>query len=183
MTFFKKLWANRFVRYLILLFYRPRLLIIGAIVALFMSQDIVFQTVSNIGGEVKKLALSSLQKTEREVEEDKNSNQAPNNEDKTEVPVFENEILAYKFALSKAIQQQAKYAYPTRERLKRSTGEVVVRFSISSSGQLTDVTVVKSSDNPNLDSAAIKAIQLTKISSPPEGFPKQVSVPVRFSIE
>lgn len=182
MTFFKKLWVNRFVRYLILHFYRPRLLIIGAIAALFMSQDIVSQKVSYIGAEVKQGISSRLQEPEEVVEEPRSNNHQDNSEE-IKTPVFENEILAYKFALVKVIQQQVKYAYPTRERFKRSTGEVVLRFSISPSGQLTDVIVVNSSGNPNLDAAAVKAIQLTKAPPPPEGFPEQISVPVRFSIE
>ena len=93
------------------------------------------------------------------------------------------EINAYKSALQRALQRQANNAYPTRERMMRKMGTVTVSFTVSPTGQLTNVSVVSSSGNSNLDAAAVKAAQSTKTSPPPEGFPSHVTVPVKFSIE
>ena len=93
------------------------------------------------------------------------------------------EINAYKSALQRALQRQANNAYPTRERMMRKMGTVTVSFTVSPTGQLTNVSVVSSSGNSNLDAAAVKAAQSTKTSPPPEGFPNHVTVPVKFSIE
>ncbi|WP_448906387.1 energy transducer TonB family protein [Haemophilus parahaemolyticus] len=93
------------------------------------------------------------------------------------------EINAYKSALQRALQRQANNAYPTRERMMRKMGTVTLSFTISPAGQLINVSVVSSSGNSNLDAAAVKAAQSTKISPPPAGFPNHVTVPVKFSIE
>ncbi|WP_288233829.1 TonB family protein [uncultured Haemophilus sp.] len=93
------------------------------------------------------------------------------------------EINAYKSALQRALQRQANNAYPTRERMMRKMGTVTLSFTVSPAGQLTNVSVVSSSGNSNLDAAAVKAAQSTKTSPPPVGFPNHVTVPVKFSIE
>ena len=93
------------------------------------------------------------------------------------------EINAYKSVLQRALQRQANNAYPTRERMMRKMGTVTLSFTVSPAGQLTNVSVVGSSGNSNLDAAAVKAAQSTKTSPPPAGFPNHVTVPVKFSIE
>ncbi|WGE36106.1 TonB family protein [Actinobacillus genomosp. 1] len=93
------------------------------------------------------------------------------------------EIGAYKAALQRALQRRANNAYPTREKMMRKTGVVTIGFSVSSSGELINVKVLNSSGNGNLDNAAVKAAQSTKVSPPPAGFPSNVTVPVKFSIE
>ncbi|WP_373779181.1 energy transducer TonB [Glaesserella sp.] len=94
-----------------------------------------------------------------------------------------NELNAYKAQLQKMLQQRAYNAYPQREKMMRKTGTVTLSFSVSSSGQVTNVNVSKSSGNTNLDNAAVKAAQSTRMNSPPPaGFPSSLIVPVRFSI-
>ncbi|AFU19498.1 energy transducer TonB family protein [Actinobacillus suis] len=93
------------------------------------------------------------------------------------------EIGAYKAALQRALQRRANNAYPAREKMMRKTGVVTIGFTVSSSGDLTNVKVLNSSGNSNLDNAAVKAAQSTKVSPPPAGFPSSVTVPVKFSIE
>lgn len=94
-----------------------------------------------------------------------------------------NEINAYKVTLQRALQRRANNTYPAREKMMRKTGTVTLSFSVSSSGQVTNVQVINSSGNSNLDAAAVKAAQGTKTDAPPAGFPSNVTVPVRFSIE
>ncbi|MDO4697653.1 MAG: TonB family protein [Pasteurellaceae bacterium] len=94
-----------------------------------------------------------------------------------------NEVNAYKAQLQRALQQRANNAYPQREKMMRRTGTVTISFTIAPSGQITNVVVLKSSNNSNLDSAAVKAAQSTKMpSGPPAGFPTTLSVPVKFSL-
>ena len=94
-----------------------------------------------------------------------------------------NEINAYKVTLQRALQRRANNTYPAREKMMRKTGTVTLSFSVSPSGQVTNVQVINSSGNSNLDAAAVKAAQGTKTDAPPAGFPSNVTVPVRFAIE
>lgn len=94
-----------------------------------------------------------------------------------------NEINAYKVTLQRALQRRANNTYPAREKMMRKTGTVTLSFSVSPSGQVTNVQVINSSGNSNLDAAAVKAAQGTKTEAPPAGFPSNVTVPVRFAIE
>ena len=93
------------------------------------------------------------------------------------------EIDAYRSILQRALQQRANNAYPQREKMMRKTGVVTLRFTITPSGQITNVSVANSSGNENLDAAAVKAAQATNPPSPPAGFPSSVSVPIRFAIQ
>jgi periplasmic protein TonB len=45
--------------------------------------------------------------------------------------------------------------YPESARRRGEEGDVTVRFTVERSGQVTDVTVVKSSGSPRLDAAAM----------------------------
>lgn len=94
------------------------------------------------------------------------------------------EINAYKAQLQRTLQQRANNAYPQREKMMRKTGTVTLSFQLSSSGQVVNVQVINSSGNSNLDAAAMKAAQSTKMNSaPPAGFPTSLTVPVKFSIQ
>ncbi|QIM65972.1 energy transducer TonB [Mannheimia granulomatis] len=94
-----------------------------------------------------------------------------------------NEISAYKVALQRALQRKANNSYPQREKMMRKTGTVTIKFSISASGAISNVSVVSSSGNSNLDAAAVRSAEGLNVSPPPAGFPTQVTVPVKFAIE
>ncbi len=92
-------------------------------------------------------------------------------------------INAYRAGLQKAIDRSAKKNYPSTARKQRKQGIVKVRFTLTSSGQITNVSVVGSSGNDSLDKGAVKALKrLGKYKPPPENFPKTQEVPVRFRL-
>lgn len=93
------------------------------------------------------------------------------------------EISAYKAALQRALQRRASNSYPQREKMMRKTGTVTIKFSVLPSGAISNVSVVNSSGNSNLDAAAVKSAGSVKMPPPPAGFPSQATVPVKFSIE
>lgn len=94
-----------------------------------------------------------------------------------------NEIAAYKAALQRALQRKASNSYPQREKMMRKTGTVTIKFNVSASGTISSVAVVNSSGNSNLDAAAVRSAEGLSVSAPPAGFPPQVAVPVKFSLE
>lgn len=94
-----------------------------------------------------------------------------------------NEISAYKAALQRALQRKASNAYPQREKMMRKTGTVTIKFNVLPSGVISNVSVMTSSGNNNLDTAAIRSAEGIKMPSPPTGFPSQVTVPIKFSME
>lgn len=94
-----------------------------------------------------------------------------------------NELSAYKAALQRALQRRATNSYPQREKMMRKTGIVTIKFTILPSGKISNVSVVNSSGNSNLDTAAVRSAERVKMPPPPEGFPSQATVPVKFSIE
>ena len=104
----------------------------------------------------------------------------PQHEDK---PILNNEIQDYKRKIQRALKKQVAKAYPAREKMMRKSGKTILNFEIEDSGNLTNIAIIKSSGNTNLDNAAIKALQLAKLPPPPTDFPRNVSVPVVFSIE
>ena len=67
--------------------------------------------------------------------------------------------------------------------MMRKMGTATVSFNLSPSGQISGVRVLNSSGNESLDAAAIKAVENTSVEAPPAGFPSQVTVPVKFSVE
>ncbi|AHG80130.1 TobB energy transducing protein [Mannheimia varigena USDA-ARS-USMARC-1388] len=93
------------------------------------------------------------------------------------------ELSAYKTALQRALQRKANNSYPQREKMMRKTGTVTIKFNVTSSGTISNVSVVNSSGNSNLDNAAVKSAQAVSMPSPPAGFPPSVTVPIRFSLE
>lgn len=94
------------------------------------------------------------------------------------------ELQAYKAKLQKALQQNANKRYPRREQMMQKTGIVTLSFSLSANGQVINVKLLKSSGNENLDNAAVQAAQSTSLNlAPPAGFAKNLTVPIRFSLE
>lgn len=94
------------------------------------------------------------------------------------------DIEAYKARLQRALQQRANNVYPQRERMMRKGGIVTIRFHLSSAGEISQVSVVNSSGNSNLDNAAVKAAQHTRMQSPPPpNLPKEFTVPIKFSVQ
>lgn len=94
-----------------------------------------------------------------------------------------NQHNAYRVTLQRALQQRANSSYPQREKMMRKMGTVVLKFTLTPTGQITNVQVQKSSGNDNLDAAAVKAAQSTKPPAPPSGFPSSISVPVKFVVQ
>ncbi|MDD0823263.1 energy transducer TonB [Mannheimia sp. AT1] len=92
------------------------------------------------------------------------------------------ELAAYKATLQRALQRRANNSYPQREKMMRKTGTVTIKFTVLPSGAISNVSVVNSSGNSNLDAAAVRSAQGVKVAPPPAGFPSQVTVPVKFSI-
>lgn len=93
------------------------------------------------------------------------------------------ELAAYKAALQRALQRKANNSYPQREKMMRKTGTVTIKFTITSSGSITNVSVANSSGNSNLDNAAVRSAEALSMPPPPAGFPPTVTVPVRFALE
>lgn len=95
-----------------------------------------------------------------------------------------NDINAYKTQLQRALQQRANSVYPQREKMMRKGGIVTISFHFSSTGEISQVSVVNSAGNTNLDNAAVRAAQSTRMNtSPPVGFPRSFSVPIKFSVQ
>lgn len=93
------------------------------------------------------------------------------------------ELAAYKTALQRALQRKANNSYPQREKMMRKTGTVTIKFTLTSSGAISNVSVVNSSGNSNLDNAAVNSAQAVSMPPPPAGFPPSVTVPIKFSLE
>lgn len=93
------------------------------------------------------------------------------------------ELSAYKTALQRALQRKANNSYPQREKMMRKTGTVTIKFTVTSSGAISNVSVINSSGNSNLDNAAVNSAQAVSMPPPPAGFPPSVTVPIKFSLE
>jgi len=87
-------------------------------------------------------------------------------------------------ALSEWLAQHK--AYPDAARRRGEQGDVTLRFTVQRSGQVTDVTVVKSSGSPRLDAAA--TAMLRGASVPPFDTAMTearitATVPIRYRLE
>jgi TonB family protein len=75
---------------------------------------------------------------------------------------------------------QAALEYPPLARHRAVTGETVLRFAIGADRRARDVTIVRSSGQPLLDRAAVRAVgaagELPRLYGPLE-------IPVRFEID
>lgn len=90
---------------------------------------------------------------------------------------------SYIAQLQRRISQQAARTYPRKAKRKRQEGVVKVAFIIHSSGKITDIKVVTSSDYLLLDKSAIKAVQrVGKYKPLPEGVNPNFEIPIRFSL-
>lgn len=94
-----------------------------------------------------------------------------------------NEHNAYSATLQRVLQQRANSSYPQREKMMRKTGTVMLKFTLSPTGQISNVQVIKSSGNDNLDAAAVKAAQNSRPPAPPAGYPSSINVPVKFMLQ
>ena len=81
----------------------------------------------------------------------------------------------------------AKWASQVRARIVRAsrsargTGRVMVSFAVSSSGQISSVSVSGSSGDPDLDRAAVSIVRrASPVPPPPPGVNRSVTVPVKF---
>lgn len=91
------------------------------------------------------------------------------------------EFKAYIAKLHRFFYKRINDAYPLRERNKGIHGIVIFEMSVNPSGQITNIILVKPSGNSRLDEIATKvAQQNTKIAPPPNGFPGNFRVPLRF---
>lgn len=93
------------------------------------------------------------------------------------------ELQSYMAGLRTALQRKAMSTYPAREKMMRKTGVVKLAFSVSSSGQVTNVRLLSSSGSEGLDAAAIKVAQSLKHTPPPANLPATISVPIRYAIQ
>lgn len=92
-------------------------------------------------------------------------------------------IAAYRSGLWRAISRSADKNYPARARRRKKQGTVRVRFSLSRSGRISNISVVGGSGNASLDKAAVKALKrLGSYKAPPAGFPTTLTVPIRFKL-
>ncbi len=98
--------------------------------------------------------------------------------------VSKQDLNAYRAGLQRAIDKAAKRNYPNAAKKQKKEGTVKVRFTLTSSGQFTNISVVGSSGNDALDKAAIKALKRLKgYKPPPEGFPRTQNARMRFKLK
>ena len=90
-------------------------------------------------------------------------------------------LAAYKSAIRRAIERNKRY--PNRAKLMRKQGIVTVSFHINKNGNLINIHIQKSSNNKDLDKAALKAVkQVSGMGPPPAGIPLKLSIPIQFKI-
>ncbi|MFU2047137.1 energy transducer TonB family protein [Avibacterium gallinarum] len=89
---------------------------------------------------------------------------------------------AYMGALRREIERHRRY--PQRAKMMRKQGVATVSFNIAADGSLSNIQLVKSSGNNDLDKAALEAVNRTKsIGARPAGLSPSMTVPIRFSIQ
>lgn len=73
--------------------------------------------------------------------------------------------------------------YPRKARNTNIQGTVLVSFTLTSLGEITKVSVAKSSMNVQLDQAALTAIAKSRsVGIPPEGLKKQITLEIKFKL-
>jgi protein TonB len=66
----------------------------------------------------------------------------------------------------------------------REAGKVDANINITASGEIVAVRMTRSSGNPRLDKAALKALRRSSpVPAPPDGRSWSIGVPVRFELE
>lgn len=90
------------------------------------------------------------------------------------------EMKAYIAKLYRIFYKRINDAYP-KDRNRGITGTVMFKISLSPTGQITNIALVKPSGNSRLDEASTKAAQqTTQIDPPPKGFPSNFTLPIRM---
>lgn len=91
-------------------------------------------------------------------------------------PAYEQQLLAW-------LERYKRY--PRRAQRRQVTGTVQVRFSVQRSGQLIDVSVVRSSGSQTLDRAALDMVhRADPLPAPPDLLQQLVfEVPVVFALQ
>ncbi|HGM9945603.1 TPA: TonB family protein [Providencia rettgeri] len=73
--------------------------------------------------------------------------------------------------------------YPRKARNTHIQGKVLVNFTLTSSGEITRVSIAKSSMHTQLDQAALTAIAKSRpVGIPPEGLKKQITLSIEFEL-
>lgn len=73
--------------------------------------------------------------------------------------------------------------YPRKARNTHTQGKVLVNFTLTSSGEITRVSIAKSSMHTQLDQAALTAIAKSRsVGIPPEGLKKQITLSIEFEL-
>lgn len=92
------------------------------------------------------------------------------------------EVNAYRNALRHEIERHKRY--PQRAKMMRKQGVAVVSFNIANDGILSNVQLITSSGNNDLDNAALEAVKKTHSIGPkPFGMASLITVPIRFNIK
>ncbi|QLB20349.1 hypothetical protein A6B43_01725 [Vespertiliibacter pulmonis] len=87
---------------------------------------------------------------------------------------------AYTAKLHRILYKRINDAYP-KNRNRGITGTVMFKISLSPTGQITNIVLVKPSGNSRLDNASTKAAQqTTQVDPPPKDFPSNFTVPINF---
>lgn len=91
------------------------------------------------------------------------------------------EVSAYRSGLRRTIERKKRY--PSSAQRRRKQGTVVVVFSLSASGAISNARVAKSSGNAALDNAALTAVRRVGTYKPrPAGMGGSVRVPITFKL-
>lgn len=73
--------------------------------------------------------------------------------------------------------------YPRKARNTNIQGTVEVSFTLTPLGEITKVSIAKSSMHTQLDQAALTAVaKSSSVGIPPEGFKKQVTLAIKFKL-
>ncbi len=89
------------------------------------------------------------------------------------------EISAYLSALRREIERQKRY--PKRAKMMRKQGTVMVMFTLSVAGEISNVQVAKSSGVKDLDDEAVRAVKKAyPIGVRPQGIGSQITQPIAF---
>lgn len=73
--------------------------------------------------------------------------------------------------------------YPRKARNTHTQGNVLVSFTLTSTGEITKVRIAKSSKHTQLDQAALTAITKSRsVGIPPEGLKKQITLAIEFEL-
>lgn len=92
------------------------------------------------------------------------------------------EIAAYRSAIRREIERHKRY--PTRAKMMRKQGIVLVSFTVNADGSLSNARISKSSGDESLDNATLNAVESARaVGVRPAGFSPNQSVPVSFTIQ